>query len=528
MKVFMPALLAAATLAAQNVPYQRILESQKEPQNWLTYSGNYNGHRHSTLDRINTANVKRLKVAWVHHTGTTESHQTTPLVVDGIMFLTEGPNIVKSLDTRTGSVLWRYEKKIPNDLRLCCGRPNRGVAILGDTVFYGSIDAHIIALDAKTGRVKWDVEMADYKLGYSSTVAPLAVKDKVILGVAGGEFGIRGFIEAYDGKTGQRSWRFYTVPGQGDPDFGTWEGDSWKTGSASIWTTGSFDPETNTTIWGTGNPGPDWNGDVRKGDNLYACSFVGLDVDTGKKRWHFQFTPHDTHDWDATQVPVLIEGTVRGERRKMVATANRNAFYYVLDRLNGRFIAGKPFVKQTWARGLDDSGRPMVISGTEPDESGNLVWPSLGGGTNWASPSYSPRTNLFYVAVREQGAYYYKGEAEYKPGVIFNGGGQRVNPDEEPYGAIRALEPTTGNLKWEFRVQHPLNVGILTTGGNLLFSGTGQGDFFALNAATGDLLWRFRSNGGLNSAPMTYSVDGKQYVAVALARALYAFELMEE
>ena len=395
-------MLAASAAWAQNVPFSRIVEAHKEPHNWLTYSGNYNGQRHSALDQINVSNVKRLKVAWVHNTGTTESHETTPLVVDGVMFLTEGPNIVKSIDTRTGNLLWRYEKKIPQDLRLCCGRPNRGVAILGDTIYYGSIDAHLIALDAKTGRVKWEVEMADHKLGYSSTVAPLAVKDKIILGAAGGEFGIRGFLDAYDAKTGKRVWRFYTIPGPGDPEFGTWEGDSWKTGSAAIWTTGSYDPATNTTIWGTGNPGPDWNGDVRLGDNLYSCSFVALDADTGKKKWYFQFTPHDTHDWDATQVPVLIDGTFRGAAKKMVATANRNAFFYVLDRDNGKFLAGKPFVKQTWAKGLDDSGRPMVIPGTDPTEAGNLVWPSLAGGTNWASPSYSPQTKLFYVPAREQ------------------------------------------------------------------------------------------------------------------------------
>ncbi len=517
----------AGALSAQNVPFQRILDSQKEPQNWFTYSGNYNGQRHSSLDLIHAGNVKRLKVAWVHHSGTTESHETTPLVVDGVMFLTEGPNVVKSLDTRTGSLLWRYERTIPKDLRLCCGRPNRGVAILNDTVYYGSIDAHLIALDARTGRVKWDVEMADYKTGYSSTVAPLAVKDKIILGAAGGEFGIRGFIDAYDAKTGARAWRFYTIPGPGDPDFGTWEGDSWKVGSAAIWTTGSYDPETNTTIWGTGNPGPDWNGDVRKGDNLYSCAFVAVDVDTGVKRWHYQFTPHDTHDWDATQVPVLIDGRFRGAPRKMVATANRNAFFYVLDRANGKFLTGKPFVKQTWARGLDDSGRPQVLPGTDPTEAGNAVWPSLAGGTNWASPSYSPATNLFYVPAREQGAFYYKGEADYKPGVIFNGGGQRVVPDEQPYGAIRALDPETGNLKWEFRTHTPANVGLLSTKGNLVFTGSTQGDFFALNATTGELLWRFRSNGGMNSNPMTYSVDGKQYVAMAIARALYVFDLME-
>ena len=289
--------------------------------------------------------------------------------------------------------------------------------------------------------------------------------------------------------------------------------------------TGSYDPETNTIIWGTGNPGPDWNGDVRKGDNLYSDSFVAIDADTGKKRWHFQFTPHDTHDWDSTQVPVLINAPVRGQMKKMVVTANRNAFYYVLDRENGKFLNGKPYAKQTWARGLDDDGRAMALPNTDPTEEGNLVWPSLAGGTNWFSPSYSPDTGLFYVPAREQGAYYFKGEAEFKPGQIFNGGGQRTLPDEEPYGAVRALEAATGNLKWEFKMHSPATTGILSTRGNLVFSGTGQGDFFALNATTGELLWRFRGGGGIIANPVTYMVSGRQQVAISIGRALFVFGL---
>lgn len=528
MKLLMPALLAAGLAVAQTpVPFERIRNAAAEPQNWLTYSGSYNGQRYSTLDQINSANVKRLKVAWVHQTGGTEAHQTSPVVVDGVMFITEAPNVVKSVDAKTGTLFWRYEHKIPSDLRLCCGRPNRGVAILNDTVYYGSINADLVALDARTGRVKWTVKMADHTLGYSSTVAPLAVKDKIVLGVAGGEFGIRAFIDAYDAKTGKRAWRFYTVPGEGDFGRETWAGDSWKTGSASIWITGSYDPDTNTIIWGTGNPGPDWNGDVRKGDNLFSDSFVALDADTGERRWHFQFTPHDTHDWDATQVPVLVDGNFRGERRKMVVTANRNGFYYVLDRTSGKFLQGKAFAKQTWARGLDDNGRPILMANIEPTEEGNLLWPSLGGGTNWYSPSYSPHTNLFYAPVREQGAYYFKGEADFKPGVMFNGGGQRTIPEEEPYGAIRALDPETGNLKWEFKTVSPASAGILTTKGNLLFTGTGQGDFLALDSTTGALLWRFKGSMNMGSNPVTYMVNGRQYVAAAIGRALFVFDLMD-
>ncbi|MBM3795647.1 MAG: PQQ-dependent dehydrogenase, methanol/ethanol family [Acidobacteria bacterium] len=518
---------AAASLCAQNVPYERILNSAREPQNWLTYSGNYNGQRYSTLNQVNETTVKRLKVAWVHQTGTLESHQTSPIVVDGVMLITEAPNVVKALDAKTGTQFWRYEHRIPSDLRLCCGRPNRGLAILNDSVYYASIQGDLLALDTRTGRVKWQVKMADHKLGYSSTVAPLAVKDKIITGIAGGEFGIRAFIDAYDAKTGKRVWRFYTVPGDGEPGRETWAGDSHKTGSASIWITGSYDPESNVTIWGTGNPGPDWNGDVRKGDNLYSDSFVALDADTGERKWHFQFTPHDTHDWDATQVPVLLDGTFRGARRKMVVTGNRNGFYYVLDRDNGKFLQGKPFAKVTWATGLDDNGRPILVPNSEPTEAGNLIWPSLGGGTNWYSPSYSPLANLFYVSTREQGAYYFKGEAIYKPGEFFNGGGQRTVPEEEPYGAIRALDPETGNLKWEFRMVNPANAGILTTAGNLLFAGVGQGDFAALNSKTGAVLWRFKGGLSIGANPVTYMVEGRQYVAVAIGKGLFTFDLME-
>ncbi|MBI3679980.1 MAG: PQQ-dependent dehydrogenase, methanol/ethanol family [Acidobacteria bacterium] len=516
--------LMTAAAWPQNVPYERILNAHKEPQNWLTYSGNYNGQRYSLLNQIHAGNANKLQVAWVHQTGTQEAHETSPIVVDGVMFITEGPNIVKSLDARTGNVFWSYEKKIPEDLRLCCGRVNRGVAILNDLIYYESIDAHLIALDARTGRVRWDVEIADYKLGHSSTVAPLAVKDKIITGIAGGEFGIRGFVDAYDAKTGKRVWRTYTIPGPGEPGHNTWEGDSWKTGSAPTWVTGSYDPETNVTIWGTGNPGPDWNGDVRQGDNLYSDSFLALDADTGKLKWHFQFTPHDEHDWDSTQVPVLIDAAFRGQRKKLVVTANRNAFYYVLDRTTGKFLHGKAYVKQTWSSGLDDSGRQMVLPNTSPTVEGNLVWPSLAGGTNWFSPSYSPDTGLFYAPIKEQGAYYFKGEAEYKPGQMFNGGGQRNVPDEEPYGAIRALDATTGNLKWDFKLHSPANAGVLSTKGNVVFSASMQ-DFFALNAATGQLLWKFKGGGFIIANPVTYMVGNKQYVAIAIGRALFVFSL---
>ena len=524
MRIPVLCLLPFAAVLAQ-VPYERILNARSEPHNWLTYSGTYDGQRHSALSQINSGNVGNLRVQWVQQSGHSESTQTSPIIVDGVMYITEPPNVVKALDARSGTVIWSYRKTIPDDLRLCCGRVNRGVAVLNDLVYYSSIDAHLIALDAKTGRLRWDTTIDDYKLGYSSSGAPLAIKDKIVTGIGGGEYGIRGFLDAYDAKTGKRVWRTHTIPGKGEPGNETWEGDSWKIGAAPTWVTGSYDPENNLVIWGTGNPGPDWNGDYRKGDNLYSDSFIALDADTGKLKWYFQFTPHDVHDWDATQVPVLIDGTFRGQPKKMVATANRNAFYYVLDRPTGKFLHARAYAKQTWATGHDDNGRPLVIAGTTPTIDGNLVYPSLAGGTNWFSPSWSPKHNLFYVPVREEGAYYFKGTAEFKPGTLFVGGGQRANPAEEPFGAIRALETDSGSMRWEFPLKTQASAGILSTAGDLVFSGTGQGDVFALHAATGKLLWRFKGGGGVIAAPVTYMLDGKQFVALAVGRALFVFGL---
>ena len=514
-------------LAAQQpfqVPFERIVNADREPGNWLSYSRDYTGQRYSTLDRINTENVSRLRVAWVHQAQERDVVETSPIVVDGIMYITEPPDVVKALDAATGRAIWRYQREIPKDLRLCCGRVNRGLAILDDAVFYGSIDAYLTALDARSGKVRWSVPMADYKLGYSATGAPLAVKDKVITGMAGGEFGVRGFIDAYDAKTGKRVWRFNTIPAKGEPGNETWAGESWKTGSGTTWVTGAYDATSNTVYWGTGNPGPDWNGDGRAGDNLYTDCLIALDPDTGAKKWHFQYTPHDVHDWDSTQTPTLVDGMFRGEQRKMVVLANRNAFYYVLDRTNGKFLAGQPYVKQTWATGLDEAGRPMRAPNTSPSVEGTLVWPSLGGGSNWYSSTYSPKTSLYYVNAKEMAAYYHKGEAEYKAGALFNGGGEREYNGEEPYGALRALEVDSGKLRWEFRLKDPSHAGLMSTAGGLVFGSNGS-SFFALNATSGDSLWRFEAGAGIIANPITYLSGGKQYVAIAAGHGLFVFGL---
>lgn len=519
-------LLFAALPAFAQLSYERILNAHKEPGNWLTYSGNYAAHRFSALDQISEANVKSLKPLWTYQTNSLQKFEATPIVVDGIMYLAEPPSNVIALDTRTGRPLWKYRRTLPTDLRVCCGQVNRGVAVLGDMVYIGTLDSHLVALDARTGAVRWDSVVSDYREGYSITVAPLAVKDKIVIGVAGGEYGVRGLLDAYDAKTGKRAWRFWTVPGPGEPGHETWKGDTWKSGSAATWVTGAYDPDTNLVYWGTGNPGPDWNGDVRPGDNLYADCIIALDADSGKLKWYFQFTPHDVHDWDATQVPVLVEGEVRGEKRKLVLFPNRNAFYYVIDRASGKFLLGKPYAKQTWAKGLDDSGKPIRIPGTFPTVEGTKVWPSVAGANNWYSPTYSPKTGLLYVAVREAGSLYYFGEAEFKVGERFDAGGFRSIPGEEEWGAVRAYKPTTGELAWEYKLFSPPYAGLLSTAGNLVFGSTNEGQFFALNASSGKEIWRFPTGALIaRGNPMSYLSNGKQQVAVTLGNVLYAFGL---
>jgi alcohol dehydrogenase (cytochrome c) len=520
----LPLLLAAAAAAAP-VDYERIRRAREEPGNWLTYSGTYDGQRHSPLDQITRRNVAGLKPAWVYQAGDLNKFETSPLVVDGILHISEPPGVVTALDGRTGRPLWTHRRTFPDDLRPCCGRVNRGLALLDGRVFMGTLDAHLVALDARSDRVLWDVEVADYKRGYSITVAPLALKDRVIVGVSGGEYGVRGLIDAYDAASGRRLWRFWTVPGPGEPGHQTWPGDSWKSGGASTWVTGSYDPEANLVYWGTGNPGPDYDGEVRRGDNLYSCSVVALDADTGRLVWHFQFTPHDVHDWDSNQVPVLIDTTLRGAPRKLMAFANRNGFYYLLDRLSGAFLAGAPFARQTWAKGLDERGRPIALPGKAPTADGNVVYPGMHGGTNFFSPSYSPRTGLFYVGVREEGTTFYRERVEFVPGRWYSGGGIRGIPGVEPTGSVKALEALTGKTRWEFPLRSPPWAGLLSTAGGLVFGGSSEGFFYALDAETGKPLWRFQTGGAIFASPVSFLVDGRQHVAIAAGNALFAFAL---
>jgi alcohol dehydrogenase (cytochrome c) len=537
------ALLGSHHVLAQVTP-DRILRASAEPHNWLTYGGTYASQRHSLLAQITPANVVNLESKWVLQNEVFGAWQSNPLVVDGIMYVTQRPNDVMALDARTGRVFWQYRHTPAATARVCCGANNRGVAIHGDTLFMGTLDARLIALDAKNGKALWNIVVADVALAYSITMAPLVVKDKVIVGVGGGEYGIRGFIAAYDVKTGKEMWRFYTIPGPGEPGHDTWRGDAWKYGSASVWVTGSYDPDLNLTYWGVGNPGPDWNPDQRPGDNLYSESVVALDVDTGALRWHFQFTPNDGYDYDSVQVPVLIDATWLGAPRKLMLWANRNGFFYVLDRVTGKFLLGKPFAKVNWASGLDEHGRPIQT----PQPAGDPTWPGNQGATNWYPPSYSPRTGLFYFSAWENYATIYrKEETTYQPGRIFSGGGFRVltpvpgapgigigrrTPinnwtDEVGNGAVIAIDPATGDAKWKFRHFDVTEAGILTTASDLLFTGGREGYFHALDARTGELLWKTSLGGNVTMAPISYQVGGKQFVSVISGHTLVTFGLRD-
>ena len=535
-------LIAVASLDAQ-VTFDRLLHADKEPQNWLSYSGSPLSQRYSVLTQINPDNAKNLTLQWAFQARSTEKFEATPLVVDGTMYLTQAPNDVVALDAATGEIKWLYSYSPSREARPCCGRVNRGVAILGNTLYMATIDAHLIALDARDGKVVWDHEVAKAEAGYAMTHAPLIVKDKVIVGTAGGEFGIRGFIAAYDATTGNEAWRFYTIPAKGEPGNETWSGDTWMHGGASVWVTGSYDPELNLTYWGIGNPGPDWNGDKRPGDNLYSDCVVALDADTGKLKWYFQFTPHDNFDYDAVQVPVLADMNWPGrdgrtQARKVMLWANRNGFFYALDRTTGQFLQGKPFVKVTWASGLDEAGRPMRVNGMEPSVDGTNIYPSQTGGTNWYSPSYSPRTGLFYISAWDNvHGSFKKADGDFEEGKRFVGGGvtptrpglrgpQVVKKSEEDgYGAVRAIDPKTGERKWEFKMADVTMSGILTTASDLLFTGGREGYFHALDARNGKLLWKVATGGEIAMGPMTYLVNGKQYVAFAAGSSLFTFAL---
>jgi PQQ-dependent dehydrogenase (methanol/ethanol family) len=529
--------LAKTSLASipGGITYERLRNSKAEPQNWLHYWGDYQGTHYSALKEISVANVSRLQARWSTTLTTMGTLETKPLVVDGIMYVT-APGTVVALDARTGRQIWNYtrQQKVrnPNEINPF----NRGVAILGNRVFVGTLDAALVALDARTGRPLWETQVADTMLGHTITSAPLVVKDKVMVGVTGGEFGPRGFLDAYDAATGKQLWRFYAVPAPGEFGNDTWKGDSWKLGGSPMWLTGSFDPDLNTLYWAVGNPGPQIDRSVRgDGDNLFSDSVVALDADTGKRKWHYQFTPNDGHDWDSTEDLVLVDRMWHGQNRKLLLHADRNAMLYVLDRTTGKFLQGTPFVYQNWNSGFDENGRPKIVPGSNSSPEGSFfVYPTLVGGTNFQAPSYSPLTGWFYLEYSENGQRYASAPVTYEAGRQYIGRAQGGGPntpgpnDPSPSSGIKAVDPETGKTVWDFKTnQGSLNNGVMGTAGGVIFAATREGALMALDAKTGKYLWRFQSASGMAASPMSYAVDGKQFVAIASGGTIISFALPE-
>jgi PQQ-dependent dehydrogenase (methanol/ethanol family) len=516
------------------VTFDRLVKAAAEPHNWLMYWGNFQGTHYSGLSAIDTTNVRELRAAWTFPLPGESVLEATPLVIDGVMYTTQ-PGAVAALDARTGRQIWRYARpqKVRSPYEI---NPfNRGVAVLGQRLFLGTLDAALIALDARTGLPLWETPVADSMLGYSLTSAPLIVKDKVLVGITGGEFGARGFLDAYDAATGRRLWRWYSVPPPGEFGNDTWLGESWKQGGSPMWLTGSYDPELNLVFWTVGNPGPQIDRSARGDlDNLFSDSVVAIDPDTGQRKWHYQFTPNDGHDWDACQDVVLVDRMWRGQMRKLLLQADRNGIFYVIDRTNGKLLSGTPFVHANWNAGFDANGRPIAVPGSNSSREGSFfVYPTLGGATNFQAPSYSPQTGWLYLAYSENGQQYVSAPATFEAGRQYIGraegaaaaAGPRAG-DPAASAGIKALDPETGKTMWDFKIfQGSLTNGVLATAGGVLFGAIRDGNLVALDARTGKHLWHFQTGANMAASPVSYAVDGRQFVAISAGNVVYAFAL---
>jgi len=514
-------------------------EARPQPGGWPTYHGNVSGNRFSPLDQINATTIHDLAPKWIFTIhGAPRPLQMTPIVVDGVMYVTS-VNEAYALDPRSGRTMWHYSRPRTTGLAGDAATGiNRGVALLHDRVFMVTDNAHLIALARDTGKLLWDVEMADSRLNYGATGAPLAISvngcasapadcDLVLAGVSGGDEGVRGFLDAYRAATGERAWRFWTVPAPGEPGSETWIGRAIEHGCAATWLTGTYDPESKLLYWPTGNPCPDYNGDERKGDNLYSASVLALDPETGRLRWHYQFTPHDLHDWDANQTPMLVDARFRGEMRKLLLQGNRNGFFYVLDRLNGKVLLAEPFVTNlTWASKIGHDGRPVLKDDIEPTRDGQRACPAVAGATNWSSTAFSPTTGFFYLFAEESCAVYTKNDQWWEAGKSFYGGVTRRAPGTSAAGRVlKALDIQTGSTAWEIQVGGGiLGSGLMATAGGLVFYGAAEG-FLAVDAASGHRVWQFDTNQDWRAGPMTYSIDGHQFIAVAAGSNIMAFSL---
>jgi len=511
------AFLVCAGAAAQ-VRYEDILQSPSK--DWLTYAGSYRGWRHSPLTQITPENAASLVPKWAYHVPGARGLRSSPLVYQGVLYVTN-TNAVYAVDARTGRLVWQYA-----DTRAEKSGVNRGAAILGDRIYFTTSDNYLTALDRRTGAAIFSQKFGDVEKGTTSTSAPFIFKDRVIVGSAGGDSGVRGFLTALSAETGEELWRTYTIPAKGEPGSETW-GELIDWGGAATWLSGTFDPELNTLYWTTGNAWPDFNGAARPGDNLYTSSLLALDADSGKMKWYFQFTPHDTHDWDAQSWPVLIDLEWQGRSRKVVLHANRNGFFYMLDRVTGEYLRGTKLVDRvTWASGLDAKGRPILVPGQDPTPEGNWVCPSVKGATNWMGQSYHPGTGLLYVITLEQCGLFSLSSQEPEPMKNFSGGGAT---EEGGQVILRAIDPKTAERAWEYPMTGMGRMwsGAVSTAGGVLFAGDDDGTIVALDAKTGQHLWHFNMGELLTASPITYEVDGKQYVAIASATAVFSFGLFE-
>jgi alcohol dehydrogenase (cytochrome c) len=495
--------------------------------NWPSYNGDYSGRRYSSLAEINSDNVKQLHAQWVFHSRNSDSMEVTPVVLNGVMFITSA-NDAFALDARTGRELWHHERPVTSGLvDDASAHHNRGVAVWHDRVYMETDNAHLLCLDARSGHQLWDVEYADTSKNYGATSAPLVVNDKVIVGTSGGDDGVRGFVAAFDPLSGKLVWRFWTIPGPGEFGSSSWPGDIYLHGGGTTWMPGTFDPELNTLYWGTSNPSPDFDGGPRPGDDLYTDCVLALDPDTGKLKWFFQFTPHDLFDYDAAETAVLVDGAFRGESRRLLVEANRNGFVYLLDRANGKFLSATRFVeKLNWAKGIDVSGRP-VPSGIIPTAAGTRICPGLAGATNWFSPSYNPSTHLLYFMALESCELLYLKPEPFAAGRTWYATGTKRIPGENGPKILLAFSVDTGQVVWRYPQvgEGDSWAGTMTTAGGLVFFGDDSGSFEAVDARTGAPLWHFNTGQHLRASPMSYAVNGTQYVAIASGSDLFAFAL---
>ena len=503
------------------------MRSQPSGANWPSYNGDYTGRRFTSLSQIDRSNVNQLRAQWVFHVPQADDMEVTPVVVNGVMFVT-AQNDAFALDARTGRTIWHYERPISEGLIDDASQHhNRGVGLWHSRVYMETDNAHLLCLDARSGHLLWDVPYAEGNKNYGATSAPLVVKDMVLVGTSGGDDGVRGFLAAFDAQTGKQAWRFWTIPAPGEPGSESWPGKIYLHGGGTTWMPGTYDPELNTLYWGTSNPAPDFDGTPRPGDDLYTDCVLAIDPDTGKLKWHFQFTPHDLYDYDATETPVLLDAVLQGKPRKLLVEANRNGYLYTIDRINGKFLSAAPFVeKLNWAKGIDAQGRP-IRTGVQPTPEGTLVCPGYSGATNWYSPAYNPETHfIYFLALEECGTFFTKPE-EFKEGRGYYATGVKHVADDSREKTLIAYNVESGEFAWRYPQVGGgwSSGGVMTTAGGVVFFGDETQSFEAVDARSGEPLWHFVAGQGIHASPMSYEVNGKQYVAIAAGNDLFTFAL---